>query len=490
MKILFLIFFIILGTLIFGKTIFIEDETSPTIVLRLQFFTGSADDPPGKKGLANLVANLIVEGGTKDLSYKEIQKILWPLASDLYVIVDKESTTFVGEVHRDNFDKFYKIFRDLLLKPRFDKEDFFRVKKKIINYLEKELKSARDEELGKEVLQWLIYKGHPNEHPVIGLKEDLENISLLDVKAFYGEMYRFSNLKIGIGGPVKENFSKKIEKDFAKLKLKIGTSPKFFSPKKPGGMVFLLIKKETMASAISMGFPIDINRSSSDFIPLMVGVSYLGEHRTFNGILMNKMREKRGLNYGDYSYPEHFIQDGGSTFALPNIPRKNQYFSIWIRPVANENALFAIKMALFELKKLIEEGIPEKNFKETVNFLKGYSKLWVQSLSRRLGYLMDSDTYGYEDFIKEIDGRLKTIKLEEVNEVIKKYLNWDKIYVVIITPEPEKIKNLLEMKVPTPIIYQTPNTPCEVLEEDKIYEKFELNPEKIEIIKAEDLFIK
>lgn len=476
--------------IIFTKTLYLEDNTSPTIVLRIQFFAGSEDDPPGKKGLANLVAQMIMEGGTKDMTYSQVQKELWPLAADYYVIVDKETTTFVGEVHRDNFNKFYKIFKELILNPRFDKEDFFRIKKKIINYLEKDLKSGRDEELGKEVLQWAIYKGHPYEHPVIGLKEDLENISLLDVKAFYEEMYRYSNLKIGIGGPVSETLAKKIEKDFAKLKTKLAGSQKILVPEKPKGMNFLLVKKDTMASAISIGFPLDINRSSPDFIPLMVATSYLGEHRTFNGILMNKMREKRGLNYGDYAYPEHFLQDGGSTFALPNIPRKYQYFSIWIRPVANENALFSVRMALFELKKLIEEGIPEKGFYETLNFLKGYSKLWVQSLTRRLGYLMDSDTYGYEDFIKEIDQRLKNLKREEVAEVVKKYLTWENLYIVIINPEPEKIKKLLELKVPTPIIYQTPNTPCEVLEEDKVYESFELKPSKIEIINAENLFIK
>jgi len=470
--------------------IYYQDNTSPTIVLRFQFFTGSQDDPPSKKGLANLVANLIVEGGTKKLTYSEVQKRLWPLASSIDVIVDKSSTTFIGEVHKDNFDKFYNIFKDLLLNPRFDKEDFSRVQRKIINYLENDLKSANDESLGKEVLQWLIYKDTPFEHPVIGLKEDLEKINLIDVQAFYNEMYKFSNLKIGIGGPILEKKAKEIENDFAKLKVNVFSVPKNISPKKPEGINFFLIKKDSISSAISIGFPIDINRSNPDFIPLMVATSYFGEHRTFNGILMNKMREQRGLNYGDYAYAEHFLQDGGSTFAIPNIPRSSQYFSIWIRPVANENALFSIKMAIYELKKLIEKGIDEKGFQETVSFLRGYSKLWVQTLLRRLGYLMDSSTYGYSDFIQEIDKRLRNLKLEEVNDVVKKYLNWKDLYVVIVTPEPEKIKGILELQVPTPIIYQTSKTPCEILEEDKIYESFELKPAKIEILKAEELFLK
>ena len=48
---------------------------------------------------------------------------------------------------------------------------------------------------------------------------------------------------------------------------------------------------------------------------------------------MQDLRGKRGLNYGDYSYIEDFIQEGMSTFPVPNNPRRQQYFSIWIRPV-------------------------------------------------------------------------------------------------------------------------------------------------------------
>jgi zinc protease len=73
-------------------------------------------------------------------------------------------------------------------------------------------------------------------------------------------------------------------------------------------------------------------RADEDFYPLMVANSYFGEHRTFNGVLMNELRGLRGLNYGTYSYIENFIQDGGSTLMLPNVPRRQQYFSVWIRP--------------------------------------------------------------------------------------------------------------------------------------------------------------
>ena len=42
---------------------------------------------------------------------------------------------------------------------------------------------------------------------------------------------------------------------------------------------------------------------------------------------------------------------------LTNIARASQYFSIWIRPVAPTQALFALRAAMFEYDKLIANGL-------------------------------------------------------------------------------------------------------------------------------------
>src|SRR5215203_5359744 len=42
---------------------------SPTVSLRIQFLTGSIDDPEGKEGLAALTAAMLSQGGTRSLTY-------------------------------------------------------------------------------------------------------------------------------------------------------------------------------------------------------------------------------------------------------------------------------------------------------------------------------------------------------------------------------------------------------------------------------------
>ena len=46
------------------------------------------------------------------------------------------------------------------------------------------------------------------------------------------------------------------------------------------------------------------------------------------------------------------------------------------------------------------------DFEATRSFLLNYSKLWVQTLSRRLGYAMDGQFYGREDLVTELAERL------------------------------------------------------------------------------------
>ena len=48
--------------------------------------------------------------------------IRWRLPYNAYS--DKEMTTFVGETHVDNLDKFYALMRDMILNPGWRAEDF------------------------------------------------------------------------------------------------------------------------------------------------------------------------------------------------------------------------------------------------------------------------------------------------------------------------------------------------------------------------------
>src|SRR6186713_2653104 len=101
---------------------------SPLVTFRIVFTAGAAMDPADKPGLAYLTALMLADGGTKDLTYRQISDALFPMAASFNSQVDKEMTTFSGVTHADNLAEYYKIVRARLLDPGWREDDFRRLK--------------------------------------------------------------------------------------------------------------------------------------------------------------------------------------------------------------------------------------------------------------------------------------------------------------------------------------------------------------------------
>jgi zinc protease len=193
----------------------------------------------------------------------------------------------------------------------------------------------------------------------------------------------------------------------------------------------------------------------------------------------------------------------------PGVPRLTNYFSVWIRPVQIARQLvqqyeelkdvkighahFAIRLALREIDKLVNNGMTKKDFEATREFLLSYIKLYVQSPSSRLGYLMDSKYYGRVDYINELDKLLSKLTLEDVNKAVKKYWQINNMKITIVTDKSEAealAKSLMENTY-SPMSYSNfvkSGLPKEVLEEDEAVANFKLNVKKVTVIKTEETF--
>jgi zinc protease len=475
------------------RTVFLPSPNNPLCAIRIFFQVGAVDDPKGKAGLSALTAEMIGKGGSKTRTYAEVLDALYPLAAAIRVYGDKESVVFEGTVHRDNLVKFADLIAEQVLAPRFADDDFARNKQDALDYVTKTLRGNADEDLGKQAMATVLYRGHPYGYPTQGTVEGLSAISLDDVKKFYATTYARDRLIVGVAGGTPEGFGEAFAKRFEVLPAKAPPLPKLPAPPAYKENQLLVVGKDARAHAISIGHPLPLTRKDADFYPLTVARSYLGEHRTFNGVLMNHLRGNRGLNYGDYAYVENFIQDGWSTFPLPNIPRRQQHFEIWLRPVPPQNSLFALRAALYETGKLIREGIPEKGFVATKTFLANYASLWAQDVSRRLGYAIDGVVTG-KDLVTELQARLPKIKKADVDRVVKKYLTLEGLSIAIVAGADvgQSLADKLVSGAPTPITYDTAGTPDDVLAEDKVIEKYPvpIGKDAVRVVPVDEMFEK
>ncbi len=475
--------------------VFVKIPEDPTVTFRISFKVGSQNDPFGKEGLAMLTGMLLAEGATTKYSYEEILDLLYPMASAYDVKVDKELTTIFGRTHIDNVDKFMELLLDAITRPAFKEEDFQRIKTNLINYVDKELRYSDDEELGKAGLYEFIFDGTPYRHISYGTLEGLKSITIDDVKEFYKKHFTKENVIIGIGGNFSQELATKLENQLAENlpSLPKEKSPEI-NPKPIDGYQFLLIEKDCNATAISFGFPIDVVRGQEDFFALWLFRSWFGEHRNSSSHLYQVIREQRGLNYGDYAYIEAFLNGGRLRFPEPNNPRRKQIFEVWIRPVQHENRLFALRAALHELKKVVDNGLTQEDFETTKKFLLNYCLFYAPTTSAKLGYQIDNHFYGFNDggnYIEFLRKKLNELTLEQVNKAIKKHIQYNNIKFCLVTKDAEKLKEELINNAPSPITYSTPK-PNEVLEEDKLIATFllKVKPENIRIVNIENMFVK
>lgn len=312
---------------------------------------------------------MITEAGSTTLRIDEINKALFPIAGGFGNQVDKEMTALTMSVHRDNWDRFAEVVLPQLLDPGFRDEDFTRIKSNQLSALKLNLRANNEEELGKEVLQNRIFAGTPYGHTVLGTIAGVESITIDDVKQFVATQYTKGNLKVGVNGAISDDVLASVRTELARLPE--GETPRAVGVEgmMPKGLEVEILQKETRATAISFGHPIEVNRVHPDFVALNVARAWLGEHRSSMSHLYDRIRETRGMNYGDYSYIEAFPRGMFQFFPDPNLARQKQIFEVWIRPVVPENAHVALRIALFEVDKLVKNGLSKEEFEATRDYL-------------------------------------------------------------------------------------------------------------------------
>jgi zinc protease len=467
----------------------LQPTKSPLVTFRILFNVGSAYDPVGQEGVAALTASLVAEGGSQRLTYEEIIKRMYPMATSFGAQVDKEMTVFSGTTHVDNLDRYYNLIREMVLSPGFREEDFRRLKTDALNFLKVSLREGNDEELGKEHLYNVIYANHPYGHHNAGRISSLEKLTLEDVTRFYRSNYTRANIVVGVAGGFTEKFPEQLKKDFAALPSGEPKREKFKHPELEPGMRVEIIRRDTRSTAFSLGFPIEVNRSHPDFAALKLVESYFGQHRSSNSHLYQRLREARGLNYGDYSYIEYFPSGMFQFQPDPNLARQEQIFQIWIRPVPPEQAMFTFRAALYEYDKLVSDGLTPEAFEATREFLTKFVDVLLQTQSASLGYALDSRYYEIPGFGEYLKGELAKLTIEKVNAAIKKHLKSNQMRVVIVTKDAEALKEAILNGKPSPMSYNSPK-PEDILAEDKIIEKYPVptKPEWVKIVPVEKVF--
>ncbi|MGB2804179.1 MAG: pitrilysin family protein [Candidatus Zixiibacteriota bacterium] len=457
----------------------------PVVYFEVMIKAGSAYDPPGKEGLAYFTAELL-DRGTASFSRDEIDELLDFISARLSVEVNKEVIVISGTTLKENLDKFYQVYSEIILKPTFPEDQIEKTKLDQLDAIENT--RQRDRRLVSESFDNFIHRGHPYGHLVCGNESSVNSLTRQDALSFYHKHFLKNNILLGLAGDFDDQLVQWLRQDMSTLN--VGQVPEIEGEIQPivGRRVLLIEKEKRAQTQFRIGHPFDLTRHSPDYFPMLVANAHLGKHRESIGRLYKTVRMERGLCYGAYSYIEHFEQFGWGKLASPNCPRKAQYFSMWTYPKC-ANAKFAMKLCLKEMTDLATNGIPEDKLEFIKSFEKNQFPFQIETPQRKLAHMMAEKYYGTFGFVDHFESEVEGVTKEKIDRAAQMYLSPDNVAIVALVSDAEEfIKEVLSDQ--TVIEYPSQANPTMLREEDDQIKAFDLKltEDDFEIVKASELF--
>jgi zinc protease len=343
------------------------DSRAPLVEIKVMVKAGSASDPKELEGLAALTGALVVDGGFGDPQKPVTKEMLaeltrpWGAEASPSVTVTKETTVFSFKAPREVLGRYLaEVLGPVLTTPVFDAKELERVRGEFLQALRSGLRLEQIENLGLVALDNYVHEGTAYAHPDLGTEKGLLRVDRYALTRFYRTHYRPDNIVVSVGSADK-GVAKSLSASLAGIgKAEAGAFPAedvAAPPPVSGRKAIIVALPNAISSGLHVGFPLSLLRKDRDFWPLYVANVWFGAHRDSFSHLYEVIREQRGYNYGDYSYIEHFEGRPENLFPPFNVPRRLQYFSIWVRPVAHAYLPHIVKAVTWELENFVRTGL-------------------------------------------------------------------------------------------------------------------------------------
>jgi zinc protease len=270
----------------------VQEPAVPLIAIDFAFEGGSAQDPVGKGGTANLAASLL-DQGAGDLDSKAFADRLERKAIELNFFSGRDSVGGSMRTLTQNSDAAFDLLRLALTSPRFDKSDVDLNRAQIMAMLRKATTSPGD--IASRRWWETAFAGHPYARPVSGTPETLANITVEDLKTYAHRVLARQNLKIAVVGDIDaETLKPLLDRVFGALPAKADLTPVAdVVPQAAGRRID--VNLDVPQTVVDFGGP-GIARQDPDFM-----AAYLVNHILGSGSsdsrLYQEVREKRGLAY-------------------------------------------------------------------------------------------------------------------------------------------------------------------------------------------------
>jgi predicted Zn-dependent peptidase len=407
----------------------VEKHEVPLVQVEVVVRTGSAMDPAGKSGLASMTAAMLEEGaGTRNAL--EFADAIDFLGASISAYAGQHTSGAILHTPLSKLDSSLALLSDVVLRPKFPPEELERNRKERLTTLSQWHDQPRA--IASVLFSKTLYgDSHPYGIPSMGNEKSLRSMTADDLRSFHAAYFRPNNGYIVVSGDVKgAEILAKLEQLFGRWDQAPVAQPSIPKAEQvQKRQIYLADKPGAAQSEIRIG-RIGVARMTEDYFPLLVMNTILGG--AFTSRLNQNLREEHGYSYGAGSFFD-FRPTAGPFMAYAAVQTD-----------VTDKALVEF---MKELKGILAP-VPEEELARAKNNIALSYPRDFQSVAEIAGQLADLQMYGLpDDYFNNYIQKVLSVTADDVQRVAKKYLDPEKVAIIIVGDRAVVEKGLLETHI-------------------------------------------
>lgn len=182
------------------EVIVIPDRRAPIATHMLWYRVGSADEPPGKSGIAHYLEHLMFKG-TEAHPGNEFSATVSRVGGKENAFTSNDYTAYFQQVSKDNLEQMMAFEADRMRGLQLTEDVAAPELNVVLEERRMRVDTQPSSQLG-EAVDAALYVNHPYGDPVIGWPDEVASLTFEDALSFYRANYRPGNAVLVVAGDV------------------------------------------------------------------------------------------------------------------------------------------------------------------------------------------------------------------------------------------------------------------------------------------------
>src|ERR1700687_1687422 len=214
------------------QVLVIPDHRTPVVTQMIWYKVGSADETPGKSGLAHFLEHLMFKGTGKHPAGEFSQTVL-RIGGNENAFTSTDYTGYFQRVPREQLAKMMEFEADRMTGLILKDENVLPERDVVLEEFNMRVANNPDARLTEQIMA-ALYLNHPYGRPVIGWHQEIEMLDREDALAFYKRFYAPNNATLVIAGDVDAKEVRPMaERTFGEVAAQLAIPVKRLRPQEP-----------------------------------------------------------------------------------------------------------------------------------------------------------------------------------------------------------------------------------------------------------------